>query len=1367
MAGQHMPTAGVTAAAACRLKQQQQQQQQQHHQHHYPGYSGSQASLTSVHPTGAASMMETVSPPQRLIAGGINQNVLMHSKSLHRLAAGSGQQMIHNSSPSQRSSGVSAMSPHYSSASQLVHPGGISQGMPTHSSASQQRADPGGVGHRMSTMSGRSQMMHGSGSVYGIPSSAAYPKQYPQHQGHMMPGAGASTHGNSVVNNSMVGVRMTHSGSIQTGYPKSIVSQSGVKIAHNNDSYTQVGKINAGLVVSPAVPSGRASPPHSYARSAHSANSLQAGPLRMSGIENAVLQESAMCRSKNYTSVSSERSADGAVYKNSYSAGRSNSVRASHPSDYHFLAKTGAYPSEKGMLPSRMVMVNESVGQRVNLPMSLSPISPAEEDPPSPQFDVSLVSPSSTSGGHMRLGSSDRPVGAVKSSATGAVALSRSQYEILHADMAQGRSRMGSIQPGYRVSGSVPRGYRASTSGGSVPVKGVPSQSVPAALASPVHQSPSVSPYVSMRTETPTQKQSDKAYVIHPAGAGTEAAPIDLSNLGKNSSSAQSTETPLDLSVKTTKRPADASDLSDQRPSSAKRQRPMHHASSHEPPIAYTNEFGKVVASAIQPNCDMRYQKQQQQQLLYNMQQGIQQANRKADVRPKLEASEDRTLKDNGMCNMKLKPALDINMIKTHSDMMQTMSAAGYHLVHPDRAAEHKLRSEFVDKDVASQCYKMAVQAPQPLQSIIAAHGTGEGSVMIQEIHALSSAQKPHLIKSEVSSSNSERTTEHGTWPTGAPVVSYQQHIRAESIDPSQPQKLQLGPAQHYGSSTESKSFVYKPIKEDVDQRHSNSVQNDEKPNASQLLHSKSETRTPECSTESPVMKDKLSDSQSVPSYEMRLPVDSGHIVNVSNIQLNSILVPKSSAVPQGKEASSLPSSKTWPASSKPRLLDSLPIKIDQNSSGSSDVSETEAENSGEAPEKDLFKFTQPLSIAIPSSKTDQSRKPIQPSAVPNRWSRKQRILNQFNQDEDMKRKVFASPVSVHKGLDHIFKMPNISPASPSSPKMPTLSPHDKQPLPENSSLNNDPPTLDLPDTPDKKAAAKAEGKTVDGISPKSIVPKEKSVLQRSGAIRVSNVVAPKEENTNVKSSGEIYARRQSLPDGPLRYQKNIPVANVAPFVHSEKVETPTANQLSDSVTHEQIADSEMISQLEEMKDMDEDEEVKEDKPEDHVTVTPKQKKSSNLTKKVMEKKRNKMSVSKATLRDLKRTESQLKSEQLKKVVKQVSKSSSPDNRLKRRIPRQAEKNEVGPDAKSFRKQKPSHLRKSLRHLQAQTVKRSLEVRQKSLRLSHVKQQSEGDDTVESASDSEPPNEEKNLQKVLPDSRLLAKERTMRVCNCL
>ncbi|XP_050403185.1 uncharacterized protein LOC126819267 isoform X2 [Patella vulgata] len=217
--------------------------------------------------------------------------------------------------------------------------------------------------------------------------------------------------------------------------------------------------------------------------------------------------------------------------------------------------------------------------------------------------------------------------------------------------------------------------------------------------------------------------------------------------------------------------------------------------------------------------------------------------------------------------------------------------------------------------------------------------------------------------------------------------------------------------------------------------------------------------------------------------------------------------------------------------------------------------------------------YMEPLSIAIPSTKNNntdtKSQKIITPKIEPKPMpsttpappiilSRKQMIMNAVIKDENLKK--YATNIATHTSRKprhgSEFKTPGGSPASPPSPKMPILSPQQKT-LPSVSPLHNDPPTLDLPDYPSKQ---KLKGRIPHSIPKRAL---EKGKINSTKTPQPPQVEITKAStDVNKDQLGTTYARpeairRNSLPEKTWMYQKNIPVANVAPFVHSENKQEP------------------------------------------------------------------------------------------------------------------------------------------------------------------------------------------------------------------
>ncbi|XP_046562825.1 uncharacterized protein LOC124271708 isoform X2 [Haliotis rubra] len=307
--------------------------------------------------------------------------------------------------------------------------------------------------------------------------------------------------------------------------------------------------------------------------------------------------------------------------------------------------------------------------------------------------------------------------------------------------------------------------------------------------------------------------------------------------------------------------------------------------------------------------------------------------------------------------------------------------------------------------------------------------------------------------------------------------------------------------------------------------------------------------------------------TQTKPSYEMKLPSSNGYIVtthdkrNVPKSQVISTTLYKP-PVSEQQEVQRPEASQTTPEIQITGVTAAPSQKSQPQPAAAAETQKDEQMN--------MAKYTEPLTIAIPTStsNSDQSQKPA-PKSVPRPGphkilSKKHRILNAFGQDEDQKRVATHVPSSiphhVHRTMDGVFKMPTISPSSPASPKMPILSPHDKIPPPEDASLHNEPPQLDPPATPVKnRLVPGAVG--VRGENIQRAQQGDKAVKEKDGSKILLKPPAPPSAEATADGQvrpGEKYVRpeimrRNSLPERPSMYQKNIPVANVAPFVHSNK----------------------------------------------------------------------------------------------------------------------------------------------------------------------------------------------------------------------
>ena len=287
--------------------------------------------------------------------------------------------------------------------------------------------------------------------------------------------------------------------------------------------------------------------------------------------------------------------------------------------------------------------------------------------------------------------------------------------------------------------------------------------------------------------------------------------------------------------------------------------------------------------------------------------------------------------------------------------------------------------------------------------------------------------------------------------------------------------------------------------------------------------------------------------------------------------------------------------------------------------------------------------FLSPLSIAIPPSSpsvgpasvprpASPAPPPPPPSSSGKIWSRKRMILNAVNQDETLKKYIGGaggSPGIVPGPKPDYQRLRQFSSSpTPSSPKMPILSPQEKGDSEVGSGQNDDPPELD-PSAPDRsRPSARQTSNLVRGGVPApasntpsgsagaglSVTPSgpagpaqdkqgqsfdsaakpaatdtalgttaasESSLASTDTVVeteagldkgesglpsrRCSGSSAdldrssdPAGQGQGTQGQGQIRPRppgegiRRNSLDRPWGYQKNIPVANVAPFMHSK-----------------------------------------------------------------------------------------------------------------------------------------------------------------------------------------------------------------------
>ena len=230
--------------------------------------------------------------------------------------------------------------------------------------------------------------------------------------------------------------------------------------------------------------------------------------------------------------------------------------------------------------------------------------------------------------------------------------------------------------------------------------------------------------------------------------------------------------------------------------------------------------------------------------------------------------------------------------------------------------------------------------------------------------------------------------------------------------------------------------------------------------------------------------------------------------------------------------------------------------------------------------------YTLPLQIAIPGNKSGTRGSVIssvQSEKAPKLWSRKHMILSQFKHDEDLKNTVnidqnekipietaqFATKKGTEKSEKSHSETLSICPPSP---KMPILSPQEKQRItPMVSPATGDPPNLD-----DNNSTSNSNSNNTNSNSNNTQSQSEQTPVKE---IKSLEQYLHKLISDGVKSQGSSFDKdkvcetvfrltSQPQPHKPfisrqLSASKNIPVANVAPFVHGKFA--PSDYKISDS----------------------------------------------------------------------------------------------------------------------------------------------------------------------------------------------------------
>ena len=251
------------------------------------------------------------------------------------------------------------------------------------------------------------------------------------------------------------------------------------------------------------------------------------------------------------------------------------------------------------------------------------------------------------------------------------------------------------------------------------------------------------------------------------------------------------------------------------------------------------------------------------------------------------------------------------------------------------------------------------------------------------------------------------------------------------------------------------------------------------------------------------------------------------------------------------------------------RSANSSPFKPEKQESESNDIkADISKDDNGEfknpntpvpvVSNTDSTSYALPLQIAIPGNKSAQRSSVISSAQIdkaPKVWSRKHMILSAFKHDEDLKNTVnidknekipVESAKYVSKKGTERTQNESLS-VCPPSPKMPILSPQEKNRItPMVSPATGDPPNLVDNNT------TNAQG-NLEQTPTKEI----KSLEQHLHKL-ISDAVKSQGSFDKEKVCETVYRlTSQPQPHKPfitrqLSTSKNIPVANVAPFVHGK-----------------------------------------------------------------------------------------------------------------------------------------------------------------------------------------------------------------------
>jgi len=230
----------------------------------------------------------------------------------------------------------------------------------------------------------------------------------------------------------------------------------------------------------------------------------------------------------------------------------------------------------------------------------------------------------------------------------------------------------------------------------------------------------------------------------------------------------------------------------------------------------------------------------------------------------------------------------------------------------------------------------------------------------------------------------------------------------------------------------------------------------------------------------------------------------------------------------------------------------------------------------------ELDRYSHPLTIAIPTSvgantsDRQQTLKSPGPPATsvraPRPFSKKQIIMNAFNNDEGLK-KMVNSPVtprpskydlaSISAELGNTNRLQNHSPSFPESPKMPTLSPQQKMSPAMVTPMTVEPPTLAPAAT---LSAQRFRQDSNMKMSMKKLVPFGATDIKSD---RLIESEFKQNEDTSVKGDsrhcrqdhtilgGNTFGKRQGL--------KNIPIANVSPMVHGHSAKPASVSNVNNT----------------------------------------------------------------------------------------------------------------------------------------------------------------------------------------------------------